>query len=68
MGFGSENNPTSTKHRNDLEYIRIWVTPHRRLIFWDGAPSPSYISTCDHDKLQYMMTVHMIQMNILHCT
>ena len=21
-------------------YIRIWATPPRRLVFWDGAPSP----------------------------
>ena len=24
-----------------LGYIRIWATPPRRLVFWDGAPSPT---------------------------
>ena len=24
-----------------LGYIRIWVTPPRRLVFWNGAASPS---------------------------
>jgi len=23
-----------------VRYIRIWATPPRRLVFWDGAPGP----------------------------
>jgi len=35
------NNPTSARYRDGLGYIRIWVTLPRRLVFWDGAPSPT---------------------------
>ena len=35
------NGPTSARHGNSLGYIRIWATPSRRLVFWDGAPNPS---------------------------
>ena len=34
------NSPTSVRHGDGLGYIRIWVTPPRRLVFWDGLPSP----------------------------
>ena len=34
------DSPTSTKHRDDLDYIKIWAIPFRRLAFCGGAPSP----------------------------
>jgi len=33
------NSPTLARW-DGLRYIRIWVTPPRGLVFWDGAPSP----------------------------
>jgi len=33
------NSPTSVRLGDDLEYISVWVTPPKRLTFWDGAPS-----------------------------
>jgi len=30
----------SSRCEDELEYIRIWATPPRRLVFWDGAPRP----------------------------
>ena len=39
--MGRTNSPTSARHGDDLEYIRIWKTLLRRLVFWDGAPSAS---------------------------
>ena len=35
---------TSARHGDGLGYIRIWATPPRRLIFGDGAPSPSIMA------------------------
>ena len=40
LGFVRTNCPTSAKHGDGLGYIRIWATPPRRLVFWDGAPNP----------------------------
>ena len=37
--LGRINNSTSARHGYGLGYIRIWATPSRRLVFWDGAPS-----------------------------
>ena len=34
------NSPTLARQGDDLRYIRIWATPSRSLVFWDGAPSP----------------------------
>ena len=34
------NSPTLARHGDGHEYIRIWATPPKRLVFWDGAPSP----------------------------
>jgi len=34
------NSPTSARHEDGLGFIRIWATPPRRLVFWDGVPSP----------------------------
>ena len=33
------NSPTSARRDDGHRYIRIWATPPRRLVFWDGAPS-----------------------------
>ena len=35
-----ELNVALARHEDSLGYIRIWVTPPRRIVFWDGAPSP----------------------------
>jgi len=43
LGFMGTNSPTSVRHGDDLEYIRIWTTPH-------GAPSP-YMSKIIEDQL-----------------
>jgi len=40
LGFVRTNSPTSARHGDSLGYIRIWTTPPRRLVFWNGAPSP----------------------------
>ena len=40
LGFVRTNSPTSARYEDCLWYIRIWVTPPRRLVFWDGASSP----------------------------
>ena len=43
--LGRTNSPTSDRRGDGLGYIigyiRIWATPPKRLVFWDGAPSPS---------------------------
>ena len=39
--FGRTKSLISTRHGDGLEHIRIWATPLRRLVFWDGAPSPT---------------------------
>ena len=39
--LGRTNSPTSVKRGDGLRYIRIWATPPKRLVFWDGTPSPS---------------------------
>ena len=39
LRFVQINSPTLARQRDGLGYIRIWVTPPRRLVFWDGAPS-----------------------------
>ena len=31
------NSPTLARHGDGLGYIRIWATPPKGLIFWDGA-------------------------------
>jgi len=38
--LGRINSPTSARHGDGLGFIRIWATPHNRLVFWDGVPSP----------------------------
>jgi len=40
LRFVQTNSLTLARQGDDLRYIRIWVTPPRRLVFWDGAPSP----------------------------
>ena len=40
LDLGRTNSPTSARHGDGLVYITIWATPPRRLVFWDGAPSP----------------------------
>ena len=40
LRFVQTNSLTLARQGNGLEYIRIWATPPRRLVFWDGAPSP----------------------------
>ena len=42
--LGRTHSPTSTKYGDGLAYIRIWATPPKRLVFWDGAPSPYNIN------------------------
>ena len=39
MGWdlGRTNSLTSARRRDGLENIRIWATPPKRLVFWDGA-------------------------------
>ena len=37
--LGRINSPTSARHRNGLEFIRIWATPPNRLIFSRLAPT-----------------------------
>ena len=39
VGIYANKCPTSARHGDGLEYIRIWATSPRRLIFWDSAPS-----------------------------
>ena len=39
--LGRTNSPTSARREDGHGYIRIWATPPNRLVFWDGAPSPS---------------------------
>ena len=38
--LGRTNSPTSARHRDSLEFIKIWATPPKKLIFYDDAPSP----------------------------
>jgi len=38
--LGQTNSPTSARRGDGFGYIRIWATPPKRLVFWDGAPSP----------------------------
>ena len=35
--LGRTNSPTSVRRGDGLGYIRIWATPSKRLVFWDGA-------------------------------
>ena len=54
LGFGSNKySPTSARRGDGLGFIRIWATPPNRLVFWDGAPSPSVTSllTLKKDKI-----------------
>jgi len=37
LDLGGTNNLTLARYQDDLEYIKIWTTIPRRLIFWDGA-------------------------------
>ena len=39
--LGRTNSLTSARRGDGLRYIRIWATPPKRLVFWDGAPNPS---------------------------
>ena len=39
--LGQTKSPTLARHGDGLKFIRIWATPPNRLVFWDGAPSPS---------------------------
>ena len=39
--LGRTNSPTSARRGDGLENIKIWATPPKKLVFWDGAPSPS---------------------------
>ena len=39
--LGRTNSPTSARRGDGLGYIKIWATPPDRLVFWDGALSPS---------------------------
>ena len=41
LGLGRTNSPTSARHGDGLGYIRIWATPPKWLVFWDGSLSPS---------------------------
>jgi len=40
LRFVQTNSPTLARQGDFLGYIKIWDIPPRRLIFWDGAPSP----------------------------
>ena len=42
LGLGRTNSPTSARRGNGLGLIGIWATPPIRLVFWDGAPTPSF--------------------------
>ena len=42
--LGRTNSPTSARRGDGLGFIRIWATPSNRLVFWDGAPSPSLVT------------------------
>jgi len=35
--LGRTNSLTSARRGDGLGYIRIWATPPRRLVFWDGV-------------------------------
>ena len=39
--LGRTNSSTSARRGDGLGNIRIWATPPKRLVFWDGAPSPT---------------------------
>ena len=39
--LGRTNSHTSARRGDGLGFIRIWATLPKRLVFWDGAPSPS---------------------------
>ena len=39
MDLSRTNSPTSARREDGLENIRIWVTPPKKLVFWDDAPS-----------------------------
>ena len=30
-----------TRHGDGLGYIKIWAFPPKKLVFWDGSPSPT---------------------------
>ena len=36
------------RRRDSVGLISIWATPPKRLVFWDGAPSPSKTSFDRH--------------------
>ena len=38
--LGRTNSPRSARRGDGLGFIRIWATPPKRLVFWDGAPIP----------------------------
>ena len=40
LRFVQTNSPTLARQGDDLGYITIWATLPRRLVFWDGGPSP----------------------------
>ena len=42
--LGRTNSPTSARHGDGIGYIRIWATPPRKLVFWDGAPSHQHLT------------------------
>jgi len=42
--LGRINSATSTKHRDGLEVIRIWVTLLRKLVFWMVLESLQMVS------------------------
>ena len=40
LSFMGTNSLTSARHGDALEYIRIWATPLRKIVFWDGVSVP----------------------------
>jgi len=39
--LGRTDSPTSARRGDGFGYIRIWAILARRLVFWNGAPSPT---------------------------
>ena len=65
--LGRTNSPTSARRGDGLEFIRIWATPPIRLVFWDGAPSPS-TSNREKRKLRWRGKYQPLQTIIIVIT
>jgi len=50
LRFVQTNSLTLARQGDGLGYIRIWATPLRRLVFWDGALSSYTPMGCIFNK------------------